>query len=60
MNTGDLLTMHHALPTAQIITTHLDSVPHNLFMRRILQEQLELAGLSHAICISSDGKTLTC
>lgn len=59
MDTGDLLSMHHALPTAQIIATHLDSVPHNLFTRRILQEQLELAGLPHTIYIPADGETLT-
>ncbi|KUH55780.1 hypothetical protein [Megasphaera sp. DJF_B143] len=59
MDTGDLLTLHHALPTAHIITTHLDSVPHNLFTRCILQEQLELAGLPHTIYIPADGETLT-
>ncbi len=60
MDTGDLLAMHHAIPKARIIATHLDSVPHNLFTRHILQEQLELAGLSHAISIPADGETLTC
>lgn len=59
MDTGDLLAMHHAIPKARIIATHLDSVPHNLFTRHILQEQLELAGLSHAISIPADGETLT-
>ncbi|HCI79430.1 MAG TPA: hypothetical protein DHW02_07055 [Ktedonobacter sp.] len=59
MNEEDVIQVCRAIPTAQIIAVHMETVNHCLLTRATLRAALESQGLEKQVLIPYDGEILT-
>ena len=59
MNAEDVSQVCHAIPTAQIIAVHMETVNHCQLTRAALRAALEAQGLEKQVLIPYDGEILT-